>query len=405
MFLFGSKGADKIPSAELMQLLNSIFNKRFAQLESRAAGITLQLTKEKERFAMSCDNFERLNAEPYTEDLWNPNINAINSQKAAYSTKLRNLVSEMDLSTQDALDVYSRYRDILLAVDDATEKILKANADFKIVLYCYSNHLREFKKSFSSIEQLRDTLKKELESRAADYEIYYRICSNISRLHQHTEELELLNGSISALCETSGSIDESSIGREEAEVSRKISEKAKELQAAAAQISDLSNSINMLVAPLRKASRKFDHASGRKIHITDFIEDPINTIKGKEDYDRFIDLVLDLKKYVDADSSDVKNRESTIASITALAASDMLSDINGLEGMKSRKRAIESEIRDLERIMDGLKEGRSGIASSAHEMERMHKAAEELERSRIKLKEQIEKEFLDNYSKKISIIM
>ena len=59
----------------------------------------------------------------------------------------------------------------------------------------------------------------------------------------------------------------------------------------------------------------------------------------------------------------------------------------------------------LHRIVDELEEGRSSIAKSAHERELMEKSLDEIARSRMTLKGEIERALMERYKISITIVL
>lgn len=403
MMFFGRKEAERVAPGALQQLLASLFNGKLAQMEQKASAIVAGLKSEKDGFAASCTGFEKLDAEPDTEDMWNPNVNAIKTQKSAYSTALRNVIAELDLECQDP-NIYTRYRTILSRVEATVDKVLKANANFKTVLYCYSRHLREFKTRFSSIERLRDSLRAELDRRLPDYETYVRIGEDISKLASLTDELATLGSGIAALTESAKGPAAASMDAEERSLSQKLEAESAELSSALKGMSELSARIGLLTAPLAKASRKFDHDSRGKEKLSYFVENPVSNIKSRQEYDTFLGLVAELKAFIKK-SAEIKDKDELLGCIENLEAAELYSLIDDLSSLKSRKSALESDIWGIERTIDGLKAGRNSMARSAQEMVRMDREVDGVTKYRATMAIQIEKSIMDSYGKQISIAL
>ncbi len=403
MFFDKKQTEKRVAPGELPETLLSLFNSKLAPLEPRASGIVARLRAVKSEFAASCDAFERLNAEPDTEDMWNPNINAIKTQKSAYSTALRNLIGELDLENTDA-NIYVRYKTILGRVEATVDKILRANANFKTVLYCYSKHLGSFKKHFSSIEKLRDALSEELEKRIGDYEAYCAITGDMAKFSALSEQMAALSSGIEALSKSAQVSDPASIDAEEQALGQTISAKSDELSAVQGSISGVSSKLELLTAPLVKVSRKFDHDVQKKPKLAYFMEDPISAIKNRHDYEQFMGMVAELRMFVDG-SSDIKNKAELLEALSDLTAAEPYVLIEDLSLHKSRRSAIEAEIRGMERVMDGLKAGRDSMSKSAQEMKRLDHEVDGVTRYRAVLRSQIEKEILDNYKMQVYLVL
>lgn len=405
MFFGRKPEPEKVDAANLIPLLNRMFDKKLGNLEHRASGITKELESMKAEFSRVCGEFEKLDAPPYTEDLWNPNINSIKSQKAAYASALRNVISKLSLEAGDAQNAYSRYKSILLNVEEATGSILHYNSNFKLILYCYSNHLRGFKKTFSDIERLRDALKSELDSRAGYFNIYNSIAEQISRLDIFTEEAEAAERGIAAIESSLNSTDDGEIEKSEKDAEQKVQQKMSELSSVNKKLSELQNRVNLLVTPLDRASKKFDHLSPRKKRLSNFIADPMAAIQNEPEYNEFVDLLNELKSSVESGKVEVKNKPEIISAISRLVESNIYVSMQSLEPVRMQKYDLEKEVRELERIRDAIKAAKEGKAKSLQKIESLKADVKRIASSKEQLKASIEKSFSDNYSKQISIAM
>lgn len=406
--LFGRKPEpEKVKEEELRKFLNQTFDKKLGKFSSNAASIVKQLPALKKDFIRDCDEFEGVDAEPYTEYTWNPNINAIKSQKTAYVDVLRNLTSKFT-SESEAPNAYFRYKMIMLNIDELLNNILKYNSHYKTVLYCYPGHLRGFKKTFSSIEQLRNALKTELASRENDYTSYNEISDMISKLNSATQEIGMLKGNLSTLEENKKSLHESNIDKELSEFESKLSAKQQELSNAKAKLSSLRDSIRIQTAPLDRASRKFDHISKRKRKLNYFVTNPIEAISSEEEYAEFLELLNELKTCItpnapDEKSLDITNKAETLDIISKITSLDLYRKILSLEPFDSEVRNIISEIKELERTIYSIRAIKDGKLKSAGEIERINREITNLQNSKVHTKAEIARLFAESYSKQILV--
>ncbi len=393
------------PPDSLPSLLDSLFEKKMAPLEGRVSGTVRDLRAAKERFYEACIEFEKLDAPPYTEDLWMPNINSIKNQKEQYASALKQIAASLNLEVDDTLDRYSRYRQVLSNVEAMTNDALKTNSKFKQAFYCYSNYMGNFKKASAYLERLTTALKNELDRRAAEFEQYGILKECILKLRLQGEELASLRDAIGALKSNLKSSDDGGLERIEAETKGKLSAKSAEISALSDEMSKLSNRIGLLTAPLERAARKLDHLTIRKKPLYDYITDPIGRIRNDDEYKDFTDLVLELRKNVESGTIDAKNKQELQNSISALLNSEIHHMINSLKALEHKKADILAEERELQRVMEGIEFGRESKAKSHHQMEKMEKDILEISKSRESLKSGIEKGFYDNYAKHVSILL
>lgn len=401
---FGKSEAEKVNSDSLEELLNSLFTKKLGSFEPKAANLVKELNTAKLQFGEVCRRFGELDVEPYTEDLYSANINSIKTQKSLYSKALEHIADGLVLE-HSASNPYTKYNMILSNLEENINEMLKSNSKFKLVVYCYSNHLGAFKKSFSYIERLRDLLKGEIERRSKEFSEYTTLAEHISQLMILGEELEAIQNSLASLENSPVHSDQSAITKEEDEIEKKLSSTRSELTDIENQISDTTNRISRLLSPLDKAARKFDHASEGKKQLHHFIENPSGTIRDESEYNGLIVLIKELKKSLDADKIDVKNKSEIATSIELLLNANIYSMINSLKPLEMKRSDLNGEIRSLGRTHDSLTESTKTKEKSIHEKESMEKRAAELASSRVSKKAVLEDLFLGYYGKRISIAL
>ncbi len=401
---FGRREPDKVDPEGLVALADYLFSKKIASFVPKASSLAVQAHRARQRFVDSCDEFGRVEAEPYTEDLWNPNINSIKSQKAAYSSTLRNLAADADLEPDaKAGNPYAAYNSLLVKVEDLIGKVLKANANFRIVLYSYSNYLGEFKKSFSSLESLRDQLKGELSKRSQDYETYTSIIYKISRLDALSEELIMADASMRTLEENAQKADPEGLERAQRELESTIEKRKAEAARVMADAAAASNRINWIFSPLKKASKKFDHASANKRQVSAMISDPVANLRDAGEYAELNNLLAQMKSWIESGRQEAPSKDDVIAAISQVANADIPSMIKEIDSLNTRKEIMASEILELERTLSGLRKGKEDLSKAIEQGRQMEKNASVISGMRSSLKAEIEKAFMESYGKPISI--
>ncbi|MCL5412911.1 MAG: hypothetical protein M1569_00720, partial [Candidatus Marsarchaeota archaeon] len=91
---FSKKEPDKVEPGSLLSLLESQFEGRLGNLQVRAEPLVKDLARAQLDFYRLCDDLAKLDAEPYVEDLWMPNIDSIKAKKGSYATAIRQMMSE-----------------------------------------------------------------------------------------------------------------------------------------------------------------------------------------------------------------------------------------------------------------------------------------------------------------------
>lgn len=403
--LFGKSRPEEVDLDSLDGLLNALFEKKLGQLGTRAFSITSELHRSKESFIDACSRLEALDVAPYTEDLYNVNVNSIKTQKATYAKALKKVTAELSLDSGRGSNSYERYRNVLASVEKTAEEVMKTNAAFKHVMYCYSNHLGLFKKSFSTMERQRDDLRRELDNKFKEAEEYTSISSGIMRLKMEKEEITRLNLSLNALEESVEKRDKNALHREEAELSEVILSKKAELSRMNKEITGISGNISMMTKALERPAKKFDHLSMRKKPLYPFIENPIASINSKSEYDEFMALLADLKKSLQDGTVDAKNKDSSIDSVSSLMNSNLLENIDLLKASQVRLSGAEEELRLLEQSLSDLRKGGESAAKATSKLADMKKETEGIKEAMSSSKAAVEKMFFDLYGKSILIRM
>ncbi len=402
--LFGGKAkAENVEPGELRALLDSSFDAKLGQFWKRVENETEELRRARQQFIDACDRFERIDPEPYTEDLYSVNVNFIRGQKNLYAEALKRLAKDLVPESVRAANAYEECEAVASHVERVSAELLKTNATFRLVVHCYPNHLGDFKRSFSSVERLTRQLRAELERKSREFAEYRAVREGISRFESYGMELEQMMQMINELRRglAPGGGDASDIGQRD--LAEKLSAKRAELARATSESSDLRNRIDLLAAPLERPARKFDHLSARKRQLHAFIEDPMGTLSGEAEYAEFKTLVQQLVEAVNSGAIDIKNREDTLRAASTLLSSDIRSLIASFRSVRQRRSDLEGEVRSLERTLNSLKEGKTASESAAHRVETLEKRIAETAKAREAERAAVEKLFLDDYRRVVSI--
>jgi len=402
--LFRKNEPENIKPDTLNGLLVSLFEKKLGQFEAKAQAIINSLGQAKIEFIDVCNKFEKLDVAPYTEDMRFANINFIKGQKELYVTALLRIISKMRLEADDTIS-YNRYKLILSNIDEITNEILKTNAHFKLVMYCYSSYIGDFKKTFSAIERFREALRREIDSRSNEASEYAKLKEQITRLNSQIDELEALGYDINALKAILNSKDKSIAEEDEAKLSESLSTKKAGLSKLNGEISKLSETISVLTIPLERPSKKLDHLSPRKKPLYYFIANPVKHISSETEYNEFVVLVKELKEAIDKETIDTKNKAGTTGLISTLLNSGLYNIINSLKLLQHKRSEVEDEIKSLEIIFEGIKKGKDTSEKTIQDMAVMEEKAKEIIKSTTSIKSMIEAMFSSYYRKSISIVL
>lgn len=403
LMFFAKRKPEEVSVDGLGRFLNLQFEKRLGSFGSRAQAITDSLDQTMLKFEGACDRFVKLDAEPYTQGRRAASVGAIKAQKSLYAESLKRILSRTSLKSDDAANSYERYQRIMSNLDAMIKEILETNASFKMVLYCYSNHLWDFKNLFADIERFSEALKGEIGSRSKEFSEYSDVSEHISRLNSCREELKTLNKSIEALKTGTFSDNKIASDTDGADTAKELGRKREELARLDKESSELHDRINSLVLPLERASKKLDYLSASKTKLHAFVEDPIHAINNESEYNRFRELVQELNDKIRTGAIDLKNSDRVREAASKLLDSDIHSMIRSLMALHQKGSDIAGEIDVLERNLSSIKKEKTASERQAHEITDIEGRAREIEKSKQAEKTAIEKLVQDRYGVMISI--
>lgn len=401
--LFGRGGDERVSMDQLDGVLDASFNRKLGALENRASSITRDMERARSRFEGACSDFEKLNAEPEKRNMYINDMGVIKSQKQFYSNALKRITDTWEVSAQSP-NIYAKYNAILGNAQEFINETLKANKSFNSVLFSYSNHLDNLKRTFSTIERHAESLRNELNRVHEELSEYNSVSEGITKLKALQVELEAIRKGVGALSENVVSKEKGGTGNEEAEILDNISKARAELAGTNASISGLVNKITSVTMPLERPSRKLDHISPRKRPLLGFIEDPIGRIKNDSDYKEFTMLIEELRKSVDSGSIDAKNAAKTNEDISRLLNADIYAIMLQIDAMKGKRSGLEEIIRSLEISLERLRRDRGNSEKAVKDIESMKANMANLEAGVNIAKGQVEQLFMKHYNRKLLIV-
>ncbi len=404
LMLFGrgkQKDSEDVLVIHLVPLLNELFDRKLGSLEAKAHSIVVGIRASRDAFLEACSAFEASEAEPDREGLRNVSQTFINEQKKAYINALRRILSAEAAGESD--NIYNRYESELANIEYAKNEILKVNARFRLVLESYSNGLDMFRASFSSMERYAKALKAELTLRSREVGEYREILESIQKLVAFREELEEIR---KASADIGGSANEARSSKEQemSQVRMKISELGERLTAANKGISDIKSRISLTMAPLAKATKKYEHGMQSKKVLSYYIENPVDTLfRATEEYGQFYKNVLSLKKEMESGKVDVKNRQQAIAAADFILSGTLSALIEEIGVLESSRKPIVDEMAELERISRDISRAERGEAERIRSASDIIKEEENIRKAQKMLKGQIESLFERYYKRLIKI--
>lgn len=400
--LFRGK-TEKITLEELNPLLELLFERKLGQFTAQMAGESRELQNARSHFISACETFESLNAEPYTEDLYSVNINFVKNQKRIYAETLKRLAESIVLGSKGASNTYEEYLLMVSKIESIMNEMLKANSAFKQVMYCYSNHLGDFKRAFSGLERITEMMKSELNKKAEEFSKYKAVKERVSKLYRGAEELAALKNNVDVVRTSSGLDLGTDSDKNTSELPSAIASKKSELSNLEGEISRMRKKAYSLVSPLEKASKKFDHSSASKRKLHTFVENPFNATQSEASYEEFRMLVKNLGDALNRREIDIRNVEGVSKAVSTILSTDLYSIADSIRLLQEKRAQIANETALLEKDMNLIKEVKESHERRIREIETMEGKAEELERSIGLVKNEIEKWIMDRYGKSVTI--
>jgi exonuclease VII small subunit len=408
---FGNNGIEKVKIDALLQLLQSSFNiKLGTNFAMEINNIIKDLNHAFEEFENACTELEKIDAEPYVENLFQPNINALKDSKSAYAKSLlrvMNSIDAWDISTAkdyQNVESYKNAKKFLENVDRVTNDMLKINANFKLTIYCYASHMKQIKRAFSLMEKLIAVLRKKLENREEEYSNYIRLKEKIEQLISKDNEIAALKESIAAMKEGIDIKKDDENYKDYEKLLENFKKYKLEFEMNIKQISEIRKNINDVILPLEKPAKKFDHISHNKLQLHKFITDFIETIKTEKDYSEFISLIKELQNTVKLMKIDIKNYQEVDKDITKIFNLDLYSMVKKIRALHENNIDIENSIKETERVIKDITNMETDFENVAVEMHGNEKELNDIINSRESTKKIIEQFFLTFYRKKISIV-
>lgn len=400
MFFGRGNASENVQLKELAGTLNRLFNEKLRLLEAKGANLIKELKYNETEFVNACDDFEALSAEPDLDYIYTTNTGFIKSQKSSYAKNLKHIMSSTPII--DNPIIYSKYSAVLYDTELKINSVLKNNSLFKMVVLAYANHLSNFKRVFSSMERLRNTIRREIENYNEEYSEYKTTMDNVQSLLAMEEELHLIKENEQTLKSKPST---HGLRSEEAELKEKITKKTLEIEEIDGKIAGISSRIEMLLSPLNRAARKYDHLSLEKTKLMDLMNDPVGKIATEQDYNKFADLVNGMKKEINLGRIDVKNTKEAEQQIAKIFNENLYALIQDKRSLSSRRSSIHEELRSFQAIMQDIEENERREKSYADTISDIAKRIGELQKSQSSLKNTTEALFLRCYKKRINIIL
>ncbi len=390
---------EEVEMSDLGQLLDALFDKRLEKLAARTSRISDRIAGAKQKFALACDEFEKLAVEPDTDyvRLWNPSY--IKSQKQVYVTVIKRILGRDVVASGST--VYARSSSMLEGLNSLVGEIQKANEAFKPIVHAYHGNLVGFKNASAGLESIAADLRYELERVGEEADDYNKVKECIFRLRAIADEMEATEKGLAVL--QGQHFSQKNKDEEIKDVKARISTKLGELDRIKKEIGETASAIDSVLVPLEKAARVYDHFSGRKRKLAEIVTSPLQALGSEAGLEELSKMLDELDSSIKAKRLEIKNPDAVAARISNAKNANLHDKISRLELLHGEELMAKDEIRHLERLLEELDTEIS--AYDAHEKKSMEQGRRltELKGSLQKERETVEGLFVKYYKKKITI--
>lgn len=406
MFFRKPKPYEEVRLSELRRLSTEAFEQSMPEIiyaEQRAKG---EISASISIFSRACSEFDALEIEPNTENMYMPNINSIKAQKGAYSKTMLGIISSLTGCEYNGDSAYARLVDMRGKIDKTLSRILQSNGSFRQVIYSYSNNLGDFKKAYSMLEEVSKRASIAIERYEPQYSRFQSLYSSISELESLQATSSELRASISSLEKRSAEGHETTAGNaEESRLRDRISSLRKEVDRESLRVSEIYKEVEASLAQIRRSAKKYDHISAEKEKLSSMIDNPERLISDKGARDNFIRLVKDMRASISESKIGIKNPEDIINTVDNFINSGMAEMMDDIYAGRNVLKSMQQELYDLEKTKEELDEGLRSIVKSKELKGQMEEKLGAIEKETAASKTNVEKSFMDLYGRKILIIL
>ncbi len=400
MFFGKEEPQKQVNIKEFEGLVNDLFNKKIAKLENKALQLMKRINDSRNDFMNACDVFEKLEAEPDTEDLGTSKPNEIKSSKHLYVEALKRLL--LKTSSIQSKTLYHKYDNFLVENELLLNDILKVNNTFRKVLYGYSSNLENFKKTFSTYEAATKHLRGELDKFTEELNEYNKIIQVYEKFLEKLEEKrflkkELDNISVQNSYEVPQNINKIEIS---------IKEYASELYKLDAKMSVLKSNMAVIFGNLEKVAKKFDYTSTSKIKIADYMGmHTFETLKNPEIYEDFLKQIVSMEEHINKNKENIKNYDNIKDNIHKILQGKLKEYIDEFDILNENKKTINAKFKDLQNELKRQTNIEDSKIKKKETIKMLIKNIDEIEGEINTKKQFLENLIYEVYKKKISLFI
>ncbi len=382
---------EHVRRSELQGLIDALFEDSISRSKPAMEKISGKIREDEETLSAALEDFEKSDARPSTE-YWFEERNAT-MQKGNYLSALRNAIHKR-------LDVHSdSYNSYMLLAGNGEEVInlvMQANFRFKKIMYAYASSLGAVRKRFSDLDRDVKELRRLLEPGREKFERHKEISSLIDRLSEMSSKRAQLSLEL-ASPDAASQINEDELSG----LAEGVKTAGTDVDAVNAEIMSLGNELSGYFSPLSRAARKYDHIAHNKAGLEDMISNPASSIKTREDYANFLQMLDSLEKMLNEGSIDNVGRAAhAIASVRGAHVYELIEKMHALE---ARRHHLVEKHRSASTMHASASERKRTAQAKAATKEEMRRSMGAMEEEQKEISAKICSLVQDTYGKRIAI--
>jgi len=374
------------------------------QVNSRATLVTTKLLGSLDNFQNAIKEFSNVKAEPDEELVGSISVSFIKKQKPKYEESLSSAVSILreQISAINRDTKYEELREFQLHFADFVSKILSLNSNFRGVIMGYSDEMRFFKKPFSIIEKSLKDLEYELSRGEEVFRFYMALKDEIKKLIALKNELYIM-ADVTDNDAKNTSNNASPIKAEISAIENKISALQEEVSKSEYKYHKISAEVELLLKPLERAARKYDHSNTGKQSIAKHLSNPMTELSNELAYSHFIAMLNDMKSKIKDKTISVDNEAQVIEQINDVLNSGINSSISEANSSIEDKQSVEREILGYKNAIYDLNKKLNNIESESKMIDQKIKNSAEIKKMIEDTKYSVERMFMQYYNSKVHI--
>ena len=274
----------------------------------RCSPILGKLATALDSFGASLEKFSKIEKDPDEEFTGRMSISFIKAQKPKYIESANNSISSLN-EALDSIKYDTKYEDIRavqVTYADFISRLLSTNANFKGVVMGYSEEMKLFKKPFQLLEKNLKDLEYELNKFEQDFRSYIALRDEIGKAISLKNELYIETNEDNKPASYSNG---ESIEAERAEIENKLNEIKAEIIKLESRHNSIKSDIELILKPLERTARKYDHSSSSKTSLASILSSPISKIGNELSYASFVSMLKDMGAKVSDGSIKIENSD------------------------------------------------------------------------------------------------